>query len=97
MDLEFTGKIWYWRGPAPFYFVSVPDDESSELQAESAVLSYGWGCIPVRARIGGTGWQTSLIPKDGRYAVPLKAMVRRAEGLDEGDVVTVRLNAIGPA
>lgn len=97
MELKFSGEIWYWRGPAPFYFVTVPDEESSELQAESAVLSYGWGCIPVRAWVGETVWQTSLIPKDGRYVVPLKAMVRKAEGLDEGDVVTVRLSATGPA
>jgi hypothetical protein len=47
--------------------------------------------IPVTARIGGTGWTTSLFPKDGRYVVPVKARVRAAEGLEVGDVVTVRL------
>jgi hypothetical protein len=46
---------------------------------------------PVTAQIGGTGWKTSLFPKDGRYIVPVKAWVRKAEGLDVGDVVTVRL------
>lgn len=97
MDMEFTGEIWYWRGPAPFYFATVPEEESAELRAESSVLSYGWGCIPVQARIGATGWRTALIPKDGRYAVPVKAMVRRAEDLDEGDVVTVQISAEGPA
>lgn len=43
------------------------------------------------ARIVGTGWKTSLFPKDGRYIVPVKAGVRRAEGLEVGDMVTVRL------
>jgi hypothetical protein len=52
--------------------------------------------IPVRARIGATEWQTSLFPKDGLYVVPLKDAVRRAEGLDEGDTVTVRLTVAGP-
>ena len=47
--------------------------------------------IPVTAQIGGTGWQTSLFPKDGRYIVPVKAWVRNAEGLEVGDMVTVRL------
>jgi hypothetical protein len=47
--------------------------------------------IPVAARIGGTGWTTSLYPKDGRYIVPVKSWVRRAEGIDVGDTVTVRL------
>jgi hypothetical protein len=47
--------------------------------------------IPVTAQIGATGWRTSLFPKDGRYLVPVKSGVRRAEGLDVGDIVTVRL------
>jgi hypothetical protein len=47
--------------------------------------------IPVTARIGATRWSTSLFPKDGRYLVPVKAGVRKAEGLDVGDVVAVRL------
>ena len=91
MDLEFSGEIWFWKGPAPWYFVTVPDDECDELEATSAFVSYGWGMIPVAARIGGTEWTTSLFPKDGRYVVPLKARVRKAEELETGDSVTIRL------
>jgi uncharacterized protein DUF1905 len=91
MDLEFTAPIWFWKGPAPWYFVTVPDDECADLEATSAMVSYGWGMIPVTARIGATEWTTSLFPKNGRYVVPLKTVVRRAERLDEGDTVTVRL------
>jgi uncharacterized protein DUF1905 len=54
-------------------------------------VTYGWGMIPVTAQIGATGWKTSLFPKDGRYIVPLKARVRKAEGLELGDMVTIRL------
>lgn len=43
------------------------------------------------AQVGGTGWKTLLFPKDGRYIVPVKTLVRKAEGLDVGDMVTVRL------
>lgn len=96
MDLEFSGEIWQWRGPAPYYFVTVPEEESGELYAASAVISYGWGCIPVEARTGATRWETSLIPKDGRYVVPLKDKVRKAEGIGEGDTITIRLTAGGP-
>jgi hypothetical protein len=32
-----------------------------------------------------------LFPKEGRYIVPVKAGVRRAERLEVGDVVAVRL------
>ena len=91
MDLEFSSEIWFWKGPAPWYFVTVPDEECDELEATSAFVSYGWGMIPVAARIGGTEWTTSLFPKDGRYVVPLKARVRKAEELDSGDSVTIRL------
>jgi hypothetical protein len=92
MDLEFSGEIWQWRGPAPFYFVTVPDKECLDLQAVSAAVTYGWGMIPVRVRIGDTEWATSLWPKDGRYIVPLKGVVRKAEGIGEGDTVTVWLS-----
>jgi Domain of unknown function (DUF1905) len=91
MDLEFSGEVWFWKGPAPFYFITVPDEECSELGAMSSVVSYGWGMIPVTARIGGTRWKTSLWPKDGLYIVPVKADVRRAEGIELGATVTVRL------
>lgn len=91
IHLEFSGEIWQWRGPAPYYFVTVPETESLDLQTVSAAVTYGWGMIPVQARIGGTEWSTSLWPKDGRYVVPLKDAVRTAEGLDDGDTVTLRL------
>ncbi len=91
MVIEFTGKIWFWRGPAPWYFVTVPEDLSSELKGIVRLVTYGWGMIPAHVRIGKTEWQTSLWPKDGVYIVPLKAWVREAEGLDEGQEVTVRL------
>ena len=91
MNLEFTGEIWYWRGPAPFHFVTVAEKECGELAAVSARVTYGWGMIPVTARIGATDWKTSLFPKNGGYIVPVKDRVRNAEGLDVGDMVTVRL------
>jgi hypothetical protein len=91
MDLEFNGELWFWKGPAPWYFVTVPEEDCAELAATSAVVSYGWGMIPVTARIGRTAWKTSLWPKDGRYIVPVKADVRRAERITVGDMVKVQL------
>jgi hypothetical protein len=92
MDLEFTGEVWHWRGPAPYFFVTVPDPQSAAIESASARVTYGWGMIPVRARIGGTAWTTSLWPKDGGYVVPLKVKIRKAEGIDLGDVVAVGLS-----
>ncbi len=91
MSLEFSGEIWQWRGPAPYYFVTVPAQECEVIKATAKLASYGWGMIPVKVRIGKTEWQTSLFPKEGRYLIPLKGLVRKAEGLEEGNTVTVRL------
>ena len=91
MIIEFNGKIWFWKGPAPWFFVTVPAKQSRDLKAISGFVTYGWGVIPVHVRIGKTAWQTSLFPKDGRYIVPIKASVRKAENLEEGDKVNVWL------
>jgi hypothetical protein len=91
MDLEFTGEVWFWRGPAPWYFVTVPEDDCEGLAATSTAVSYGWGMIPVTAQIGDTSWTTSLFPKDGQYVVPLKSWVRKAEQIEEGDQLTIHL------
>lgn len=91
MIIELTGKIWFWRGPAPWYFITVPEEQSHNLKAISGFVTYGWGMIPVQVRIGKSEWTTSLFPKDGRYIVPIKASIREAENLEAGDEVTVRL------
>lgn len=95
MEFTFSGEVWEWRGPAPFYFVSVPEEESAEIEAVAGEVSYGWGCIPVVGVIGSTGFKTAIIPKDGLYAVPLKVAVRRAEDIEEGEIITVRLTVVG--
>lgn len=91
MELTFVGEIWFWRGPAPWHFVTVPDDESAAIETVAALITYGWGMVPVTVRVGGSEWTTSLWPKDGGYIVPIKAWVRAAQQLDVGDAVEVRL------
>jgi hypothetical protein len=91
LHIEFEGVIWYWRGPSPYRFITVPDDACVEIRAIAADVTYGWGMIPVRVRIGETDFETSLFPMDGGYVVPLKDVVRKAEGLAEGDVAAVEL------
>ena len=91
MQLTFSGEIWYWRGPSPYHFVTVSAPECVELHDVSSMVSYGWGMIPVTARINKTSWTTSLFPKNGGYIVPVKDKVRDAEGLDVGEVVIIAL------
>ncbi|MFF8535101.1 DUF1905 domain-containing protein [Streptomyces sp. SAS_267] len=91
MEFAFSGPVIEWRGPSPYYFVRVPDEESADIREVAALATYGWGVIPVEARIGEVTFQTSLFPKDGGYLLPLKAAVRKPSGLAAGDAVTVSL------
>jgi hypothetical protein len=91
VELEFSGAVWEWRGPSPYYFVTVPEDESALLEAVSSLVTYGWGMIPVEVTTGSTKWTTSLFPKDALYVVPLKSAVRRAEGIGVTDIVAMHL------
>jgi hypothetical protein len=86
------GEVIAWRGPAPFYFVKLPGEPAAAVHAVSHVASYGWGCIPVSARIRDTEFGTALIPKDGGYLLPVKAAVRKAERLEPGDTVAVQMS-----
>lgn len=94
MELAFTGQVIEWRGPAPYYFVPVPDQESADIREVAAMATYGWGVIPVRARIGEVDFETSLFPKDGGYLLPLKSAVRKPRSIAAGDDVSVRMTVV---
>ncbi|MFG3017121.1 DUF1905 domain-containing protein [Streptomyces sp. NPDC048254] len=91
MEFAFRGRVVEWRGPAPYYFVPVPEEESGEIREVAAMASYGWGVIPVRAAVGGVAFETSLFPRDGGYLLPLKNAVRKPQGLGAGDEVGVEM------
>ena len=91
MKIEFEGQIWYWKGPAPHHFVTVPEEESNQLKSIQGLVTYGWGMIPVTVKVNKTEWTTSLWPKDGQFIVPIKAHVRSAEGIDLNSKVTLSL------
>jgi hypothetical protein len=92
MTFTIRGEIWYWRGPAPFYFVTVPAPESCEIKSVEKLVTYGWGMIPATIGIGDTTYKSALWAKDGAYIVPLRASVRKAESLEEGQMIEVRLD-----
>jgi hypothetical protein len=95
MLIEFEGEIFYWRGPSPFLFVAVPEAQSQTIKSVSALVSYGWGCIPVVAKIGATEWKTSLFPKQGHYLVPIRVSAQRAEKVGVGDWVELQIRVSG--
>lgn len=87
---EFVGPVVEWRGPAPFYFVAIPPEESADIKLVAKGIEY-WGQVPVTVRIGETEFTTALFPKDGRYLLPLKDAVRRAAGIAVDQTVGVEL------
>ena len=91
MQLTFAGDMFEWRGPSPFYFVRVPDEDAVRIREGASMVTYGWGVIPVTVSIGATTATTSLFPKDGGYLVPIKNSVRLPEELSVGDIVDVTL------
>ena len=91
MDLEFTGTVIEWRGPSPYYFVPVPAEESAEINEVAAMATYGWGVIPVAARVGGG---TVLFAAYGRITVscrPKAALVALMDRWMYGASLSARL------
>lgn len=91
MEIEFSGEVVEWRGPAPYHFVPLPLDAADLVDEVKAEVVY-WGVVPVRARIGDTDFTTSMFPREDTWFLPVKDAVRRAEQVGLGDVVDVRLH-----
>lgn len=100
-QLTHTGPLWRWTGGAnngTWHFLTI-DGAAGEALSGTAIMrklegvSRGFGSLKVKARIGGTGFATSVFPSksDGGWLLPVKAAVRRAEDLVEGDEVEVFL------
>lgn len=79
--------------------VTLPPQAVEQLSAYELVRRLelgrrrGFGSVRVTVRVGGSEWQTSAFPlKNGAtWFVPIKAVIRRAEGLEEGDPVELEL------
>jgi hypothetical protein len=91
LQVSFETTIVEWRGPAPFFFAPVPLQHVDGVRRAAKVASYGWGVVPVEAKIGGVVFTTSLFPKDDGYLLPIKARVRQQAGVTVGDAVAVTM------
>ena len=101
-SVETSATLWIWsspEAPASWHFLTI-DGEAAEAIRATALMRRleggqrrGWGSIRVKATIGDTRWQTSVFPskENGGYLLPVKAAVRKAEGLIAGDEVLVQL------
>jgi hypothetical protein len=99
---HFTAPLWLWttdKAPASWHFITIDGEVGDAIRATSIMRrlegsrSRGFGSMKVTATIGGTSWATSIFPaKDvGGWLLPVKAAVRKAEGIGAGDMVMVGL------
>lgn len=97
MAYQFTAPLWRWKGDSAWHFVTLPFDQADEIDERTTATQGGFGSVKVRATVGRTTWTTSLFPSSGQesYILPMKAAVRKAEGLAEGDAVAVTLELVG--
>ena len=86
---RFDTRIIEWRGPAPYFYAPVPPEHVEELRRVAKIVSYGWGCVPVEAKIGQVTFTTSLFPKADTYLLPIKTAVRRKTNVTAGDAISV--------
>jgi Domain of unknown function (DUF1905) len=97
-----SGPVWLWRGKAKdgaastmaWHFVTITGAVADAIRDAAPGRSAAWGSVYVEATIGGTTWKTSVFPSKeaGGYLLPVKAAVRKAERLVEGDVVAVTIS-----
>ncbi len=97
--LTHTGTLWRWTGGngGAWHFMTI-DGAAGEALSGTALMRRlertigGFGSLKVRATIGDSTFATSVFPsKSAGWMLPVKASVRKAEGLAEGDAVTVVL------
>ena len=92
---EFEAPVWKWSGGATsWHFITLPFDVTDEIDELCSESKRGFGSVRVRATIGSTSFTTSVFPSNEQksFVLPVKAAVRKAEGLVEGDQVTVTVS-----
>jgi hypothetical protein len=93
---SFDGTVWEHVGASGWFFVSVPEPITDDIDEMFGHRAAGFGSMRVEVTIGGTTWKTSIFPdaKRGTFVLPIKKAVRVAEGLTEGTVASVRLEVL---
>lgn len=95
VQYRFTASLWPWdaKEDGSWWFVTVPDDVSDDIEERHGADAGGFGSIKVEVTVGGTTWRTSLFPSSGQraYVLPVKRAVRVAEALAEDEPFAISL------
>ena len=92
--LKVTGKLWEYDGAAAWHFLTLSKTASQQIRTRRK-RRVAWGSVRVQVMLGQSTWKTSVFPtKEGPYILPVKASVRKKEGIGKGSRVTVELELI---
>ncbi len=86
--------ILLWPGAmAAWRFLPIPKKETKIIREKYGANARGFGSLPVTATINKVSWQTSIFydSRSESYLLPLKAIIRRKAGIEEGDTVACSL------
>ena len=91
---SFSGELWKYGGESSWWFISLPMEDSNDLEQFCSHRKRNFGSIRVTATIGQTSWQTSVFrdTKSNAYLLPVKATVRAREKLVEQNVYEVAIS-----
>ena len=87
-------QVVVWPGEqGAWHFAHIDKKQSALIKERYRGPRRGFGGIRVTVKLGKTRWETSIFPdsRSGTYILPLKAAVRRAEAIAEGDQITFTL------
>ncbi|MGH3458988.1 DUF1905 domain-containing protein [Aeromicrobium sp.] len=90
---RFTASLWLWKDESSWWFVTLPDDVSDDIEDRHGASAGGFGSIKVEVTVGATTWRTSLFPsaEQRAYVLPMKKAVRAAEALVEDEPFDISL------
>ncbi len=94
--IRLAATLWRWSGESgSWHFLTIPEELSAEIRAQSLLRRGGFGSVRVEASIGNVSWRTSVFPqKSGGYILPVKADVRRCADISGGDDVSLTLEIL---
>ena len=94
--IHLVATLWRWNGEGgSWHFLTIPEELSAEIRAQSLLRRGGFGSVRVEVSIGEVSWRTSVFPqKSGGYILPVKADVRRRADISGGDDVSLTLEIL---
>ena len=99
---EIKSKLFKWQGEAAWYFVRIDEKTSENIKDNFGMMARGWGSLPVQVTLGESKWRTSIFPDKqsspkgkGTYLLPIKSQIRKAEKINDGDILDLEIEIIG--